>query len=88
MMGLLEENLKQIEFTINNPAPGDCSYNDLIMCPPSYEWKNKDQQTFAFKATRELLDLIEKWESLKDPNATFNTDVPKPQPELRVKPQV
>src|SRR5262249_36507072 len=31
MMGLLEELLKQIESTIENPAPGDRSYHELIL---------------------------------------------------------
>lgn len=94
MMGLLEEMLKEMEFTIKNPSPGDRTYQDLILRefddpPNSYEWKNKNQRTFAHKATGELLELIAKWQSLKadDRNATFTTGAPRPQPELRVKPQ-
>jgi predicted acylesterase/phospholipase RssA len=94
MMGLLEEMLEEIEFAIKNPVPGDRSYDDLILrdfdeAPNSYKWKNKSQRTFAHKATRELMDLIAKWQSLRaDPRATFTTGTPRPQPELRVKPQV
>lgn len=95
MMGLLEEMLKQIEFTMKNPAPGDRSYEDLILrefdeAPKSYRWKNNSQRTFAHKATGELMDLIAKWQTLRanDPRATFNTGTPRPQPELRIKPQV
>ncbi len=95
MMGLLEQMLKEIEFAIKNPAPGDRSFEDLILrefdqAPNSYDWKNTRQRTFAHKATGELMDLIAKWESLKanDRSATFTTDTPRPQPELRVKPQV
>ena len=95
MMGLLEEMLKQIEFTIKNPAPGDRSYHDLILrefddAPISYKWKNKSQRTFADKATEELMALVNKWQALRvnDPNSTFTTNTPKPQPELRVKPRV
>jgi predicted acylesterase/phospholipase RssA len=95
MMGLLEELMKQIEFAIKNPASGDRSYLDLLLreadvAPNSYEWKNKSQRTFAHKAMGELLELIAKWESLKasDANSTFTTNTPRPQPELRVKPQV
>ena len=80
MMGLLEELMKQIEFTIKNPAAGDRSYLDLLLresdvAPNSYEWKNKSQRTFAHKAMGELLELIAKWESLKenDVNSTFTT---------------
>ncbi len=98
MMGLLEEMLEKIEFAIKNPAPGDRSYEELILrefdeAPNSYDWKNSSQRTFAHKATRELIDLIAKWQSLRanDPSATsatFTTGTPRPQPELRVKPQV
>jgi hypothetical protein len=95
MMGLLEAMLEEIEFAIQNPLPGDRSYEELILrefdeAPKSYKWESTNQRTFAHKATGELMDLIEKWQSLKarDPNATFTTDTPRPQPELRVKPQV
>jgi len=95
MMGLLEEMLEEIEFAIKNPAPGDRSYEDLISrefdeAPDSYDWKNNSQRTFAHKATKELMDLIAKWQSLRanDPRATFTTGTPRPQPELRVKPRV
>jgi predicted acylesterase/phospholipase RssA len=95
MMGLLEEMLEEIEFAIKNPAPGDRSYEDLISrefdeAPNSYDWKNNSQRTFADKATKELMDLIAKWQSLRanDPSATFTTGTPRPQPELRVKPRV
>ena len=95
MMGLLEELLKEIEFVIKNPAPGDRSYEDLILrdfaeAPNSYDWKNQSQRTFAHKATGELMQLIAKWQSLRanDSASTFTTDTPRPQPELRVKPQV
>ena len=95
MMGLLEQMLEEIEFTIKNPAPGDRSYEQLILrgfdeAPRSYHWENKSQRTFAHKGTGELLDLIAKWQSLgaRDSSATFTTGTPKPQPELRVKPQV
>ena len=95
MMGLLEELMKQIEFTIKNPTQGDRSYLDLLLreadvAPNSYEWKNKSQRTFAHKAMGELMELTAKWESLKasDANSTFTINTPRPQPELRVKPQV
>lgn len=95
LMGLLEEMLKEIAFTISNPAPGDRTYEELILrefgeAPNSYQWQNNNQRTFAHKATVELMELIAKWQSLreKDPSATFTTDTPRPQPELRVKPQV
>lgn len=95
MMGLLEEMLKEIEFAIKNPAPGDRSYQDLILrefdeAPKSYKWRNENQRTFADKATGELVDLIAKWQALRasDPRTTFTTGTPRPQPELRVKPQV
>lgn len=95
LMGLLEEMLKEVEFTMKNPAPGDRSYFDLISresdeAPNSYEWKNKNQRTFAEKGTIELLELIDKWQSLRtnEPNSTFTVGTPKPQPELRVKPLV
>ena len=94
MMGLLEEMLKDIEFAINNPAPGDRPYLELIQrevdnAPVSYKWK-KSQREFAYKATLELMALADKWRSLlaDDPNATFTIGTPKPQPELKVKPQV
>ena len=95
MMGLLEQMLKEIEFAIKNPAPGDRSFEDLILRefdqpPNSYDWENTRQRTFAHKATRELMDLIAKWESLHagDLSATFTAHTPRPKPELRVKPQV
>ncbi len=95
LMGLLEEMLKEIDFTIKNPAPGDRSYADLISrefdeAPNSYEWKSNNQRTFAEKGTVELLELITKWQSLRtnEPNSTFTVGTPKPQPELRVKPRV
>jgi len=95
MMGLLEEMLKEIEFTIKNPAPGDRPYEELILrdskiAPKSYKWENESQRIFADKATGELMALIDKWQSLRatDPNSTFTTGTPRPQPELRVKPQV
>jgi hypothetical protein len=95
MMGLLEEMLKEMEFAIKNPAPGDRSYDDLILhpfgtAPKSYKWENDSQRTFAHKATGELMDLIEKWQSLRasEASATFTDNTPNPQPELRVKPQV
>lgn len=95
MMSLLEEMLKEIEFAINNPAPGDSTYLELIMRdlgepPKGYQWKNKIQQAFAHEATLELMDLAAKWQSLvtNDSNETFTTGTPRPQPELRVKPQV
>jgi predicted acylesterase/phospholipase RssA len=95
MMGLLEEMLTKIEFAIKNPMPGDRSYDDLILrpfgtAPKSYKWLNRDQQTFAHKGTGELMELIEKWQTLraKDASATFTDDTPNPQPELRAKPQV
>jgi hypothetical protein len=95
MMGLLEELMRGIEFTINNPAPGDRPYEDLILrefgtAPKSYKWENNSQRTFADKATKELMALIAKWQGLRerDPNSTLTTGTPKPQPELRVKPQV
>jgi predicted acylesterase/phospholipase RssA len=94
-MGLLEEMLNAIEFTIKNPAPGDRNYEELILrgadqAPPSYKWKNNSQRTFTHKATGELLELIAKWQSLRtnDASSTFTTGAPRPQPELRVKPQV
>jgi predicted acylesterase/phospholipase RssA len=95
MMGLLEEMLQEMEFAIKHPAPGDRSYEDLIsrelgQAPKSYAWRIKSQRTFGSKATVELMDLIAKWESLKanDPNSTFTTGTPKPQPELKARPQV
>ena len=94
MMGLLEEMLREIEVAIKNPLPGDRSYEELILrefdeAPNSFDWENKRQRTFAHKATFELMDLIAKWQSLRtnDPCATFTTGTPRPQPELRVKPQ-
>jgi len=58
--------------------------------PKSYRWKNSKQQTFGHKATDELSELAIKWQALrkKDPEATFTTRVPRPRPELRVKPRV
>lgn len=95
MMGLLEDVLNEIEFAIKNPATGDRSYEDLILrdfkvAPTSYKWNTKSEQTFAHKATGELMTLIAKWQSLKatDHNATFTTGTPNPKPELRVKPRV
>lgn len=95
MMDLLEEMLKQIELAINNPAPGDRSYQELITreftdAPASYKWRNRSQRTFADKATGELMALIAKWQSLRtrDRTSTFTTHTPKPQPELRVKPRL
>ena len=95
MMGLLEQLLKQIEFTIENPAPGDRSYHELILrdfdqAPLSYKWKNESERKFANRATEELMALVAKWRALRvhDRNSTFTKDTPKPQPELRVKPRV
>lgn len=95
LMGLLEEMLKEIDFAINNPAAGDRSYHELILrefdeAPNSYDWENKNQRTFAHKATMELLDLVAKWQSLRtnERNATFTVGTPNPQPDLRVKPRV
>ena len=95
MMGLLEEMLGQIEFTIQNPVPGDRSYHELILrdfdqAPLSYKWRSRSQRTFADKATEELMALLAKWQSLKlkDQNSTFTTGTPNPQPELRVKPRI
>ena len=95
MMGLLEEMLREIQSTMNNPMSGDRSYEELILreigtAPKSYKWENNSQRTFAEKGTGELMALIAKWEELraKDPSSTFTTDTPRPQPELRVKPQV
>ena len=92
MMGLLEKMLKEIELAINNPVPADRSYPELILrksneAPGGYKWKDDDQQKFADRATTELMDLIAKWQALKG-NATFTIGTPKPQPELRVKPEV
>ena len=95
MMGLLEGILNEMEFAIKNPVPGDRTYEDLIVrefddAPDSYDWKNKSQRTFAHKATGELMALIAKWQSLRanDSSSTFTTGAPRPQPELRVKPQI
>ena len=94
MMGLLEQMLKDIEFTINNPMPGDRPYLDLIQRqlgdpPKSYQLK-KSQREFAYRATLELMALAEKWRKLQaeDTNSTFTIGTPNPQPELRVRPRV
>ena len=95
LMGLLQKMIEEIDFAIKNPIAPDRSYMELIdrkfsEAPGSYRWENLKQQEFAHKATEEVSHLSIKWQDLrkKDPEATFTTRVPKPQPELRVKPRV
>jgi hypothetical protein len=95
LMGLVEKMLTEIDFAIRNPIDPDGSYFDLIDrgpndAPHSYKWKGK-QQAFAHRATEELMQLAERWQKLQEQEAaaTFdNDDVPKPRPELRVRPRV
>jgi hypothetical protein len=96
LMGLVEKMNDGIAVAFKNPIPPDRSYWELINRrlgepPKSYQWANLRQQSFAREATEELLKLAEKWQGLRklDDDATFDKDnVPKPRPELRVRPRV
>lgn len=89
-MALLEGLLASLRRAARAPAPGDRSYADLIVrgpqdAPRSYPWARRAQRDFAAAATRELLDLGERW---SDSGWSFGEGAPAPRPELRVRPKV
>jgi predicted acylesterase/phospholipase RssA len=95
LMELLEQMLERINYSIAHPMPGELSYFDLIrraagQAPHSYRWLSLDQEAFADQATHDLLDLIDKWRQCRsiDEAASFGGSVPRPQPELRVRPRI
>ena len=66
----------------------DANMTRTAFSPYIYEYK--DYAVGFVSATGELMALIAMWQKLRadDHNATFTTDTPRPQPELRVKPRV
>lgn len=95
LMGLLEETLNAIAYAIAHPMAGERTYFELIRrsddeAPNSYRWLNNIQRTEAEQATKELLNLLDDWQKRVDVQAVglFGGKVPKPRPELRVRPQI
>lgn len=89
-MALLERFLASLRRAAAAPVPGDRSYEELILraaedAPRSYRWARRAQRDFAADATRELLDLAERWNAA---GQTFGEGAPAPHPELRVRPKV
>ena len=96
VMSLLQSMFEDIHYAFNNPQPGERSYADLISrepgaeAPRSYPWRLPHQQAHCTDATRELLDLAERWleQATKGGQYTFGGNVPRPTPELRVRPRI
>lgn len=94
-MQLLQQMLDEIDLTFSNSSPGEQNYWDLIRrdsdtAPGSYRWRNNAQQSFADQATQKLLELAQDWRNQKsaDEAASFAGEVPRPRPELRVRPPI
>lgn len=102
-MSLLENMLDELSFALNNPLPDDRSYLELIErpkydrkakntdgLPKSYPWQEPSQQAFVKEAVNELLELLAKWQALRmaDRQKSFGGQVPKPGPELRIRPRI
>jgi len=96
LMSLTENMLEQLHYAFHNPVPGDSGYEALItrglgVPPTSYAWRDPEQQAYCIQATRELLDLAERWQAEKAKKGShrhFGGKVPHPTPELRVRPRV
>ena len=94
-MSLLEKMLADFERAFSNTAAGDRSYEQLIMRSPgsdppkSYPWLPR-QQNYCRDATNELLELAARWRRARaqDDRHGFGGEVPKPSPELRVRPRL
>jgi hypothetical protein len=95
LMQLLQDMLDEIESSFSNTSPHEQSYAALIarssgVPPDSYPWTNTAQQSFADQATQNLLQLAQDWRQQKttNGNASFGGRVPRPRPELRVRPPI
>ena len=95
LMELLEQMFNAIAYSIANPMPGERTYIELIRRsskdkPTSYLWLNNNQRTQADEATKKLIELIEVWKQSVEVEAVgiFGGKVPKPRPELRVRPRI
>jgi hypothetical protein len=95
LMRLLEQTFNTIAFSIANPMDGERSYVELIRrsddeLPNSYRWLHNRQRIRADEATKELMDLIEAWRKRVEGGADglFGGKVPRPRPELRVRPPI
>lgn len=89
-LALLEGFLARLRHAVRAPAPDDRSYEELIVrgpadAPASYRWERRAQRDFAAAATRELLDLADRWNAA---GQTFAEGAPAPHPELRIRPKV
>ena len=95
LMNLLQQLVEEVEYSFENPIAGEESYWDLIkrdsdVPPLSYRWLNDEQRWFGIEATEELLKLVQEWRNgARDlPTDGFGGRVPRPQPELRVRPKI
>lgn len=94
LMQLLEQMFSSMAYSVANPMAGERSYFELIRrlpdaAPNSYRWRT-NQQALADQATEELLGLVEQWSEHVGVQAEglFGGNVPKPRPELRVRPKI
>jgi predicted acylesterase/phospholipase RssA len=88
-LAAIEEWLQKLERSIEEPQPGDATYAALIedTAPPSYAWRNREQQTLATQVLEQLEAAASSLPPPSSPN-TLKEGSPRPRPELRTRPRI
>jgi predicted acylesterase/phospholipase RssA len=89
LMSTMDAFLGDLAESYTHPLPENQAIWQIIegkgtTQPPSYRW-NLPQATFAPTAAKELVDVALKW---PPPAAGFRAGCPRPEPELRITPQI
>jgi predicted acylesterase/phospholipase RssA len=88
-LAAIEEWLLKLERGCAEPQPGDPPYAALIKdsAPPSYPWKNSEQQALAEEVLAQLETAALSLPPLSS-SAALKTGSPRPRPELRTRARI
>ena len=91
---LLQKYLKDIQRVYDEyPYEAEMNYKKLIdngVKSPSYKLGNQGQKEFINEELEKIFEIVRKWDMDEDNvTETFaGRNVPRPQPELRIKPSI
>jgi hypothetical protein len=88
-LAAIEEWLLKLERGCAEPQRGDPPYAALIddPAPPSYPWRNTEQETLARRVLEQLEAAAQNLPSPASPNA-LNAGAPRSRPELRTRARI
>ena len=88
-LAAVEEWLLKLDRGCTDPQPGDPAYADVIddPDPPSYAWKNSEQQALAHQVLQQLEEAALGLPPNESPNA-LKEGAPRPRPELRTRARI